>query len=173
MPGEAFVKQAYEAILAGDFERAIRAFEQAIAAEPANPAYHHKCSITCLRSAQWPKALRHAQEAVRLAPANADYRYHLASVEARIAAEEAKHELASADPDFDAVIERLCQALDRDPLLDEAYLLLAAAYGALGRFGDAAAAAREALQLNPAHGEAKRLFADYRRRHRRHRRRRR
>jgi tetratricopeptide (TPR) repeat protein len=124
-----------------------------------------------MRSAQWEKALRHAEEAVRLAPEQAEYRYYLASVRARIAAEEAKSELASADPDYAAVIAGLKQALELDPLLDEAWLLLAAAYGALGRFDEAARAAREALRLNPAHGEAKRLFADYRRRHRRMRRR--
>jgi tetratricopeptide (TPR) repeat protein len=169
--GEGHVRQAYASILEGDYEQAIRSFERAIAAEPGNPAYHHKCSITCMRSAQWEKALRHAEEAVRLAPEQAEYRYYLASVRARIAAEEAKSELASADPDYAAVIAGLKQALELDPLLDEAWLLLAAAYGALGRFDEAARAAREALRLNPAHGEAKRLFADYRRRHRRMRRR--
>jgi len=167
MAGEEHVRQAYASILSGDYEQAIRSFEQAIAAEPDNPAYHHKCSITCMRNAQWPKALRHAEEAVRLAPEQTDYRYHLASVQARIAAEEAKGELASAEPDYAAVIDRLKQALDMDPLLDEAWLLMAAAYGAIGRYDEAARAAREALRLNPAHGEAKRLFADYRRRHRR------
>jgi Putative Zn-dependent protease, contains TPR repeats len=167
MAGEEHVKQAYASILSGDYERAIRSFELAIAAEPDNPAYHHKCSITCMRSALWPKALRHAEEAVRLAPDQTDYRYHLASVQARIATEEAKSELASADPDYPSAIERLKLALELDPLLDEACLLLAAAYGALGRYHEAAQAAREALRLNPAHGEAKRLFADYRRRHRR------
>lgn len=167
MAGEEHVKEAYASILSGDYEQAIRSFEQAIAAEPDNPAYHHKCSITCLRSALWSKALRHAEEAVRLAPEQTDYRYHLASVQARIAAEEAKSELAGADPDYASVIDRLKLALARDPLLDEAWLLLAAAYGALGRFDEAAQAAREALRLNPAHGEARRLFADYRRRHRR------
>jgi tetratricopeptide (TPR) repeat protein len=167
MAGEEHVRQAYASILSGDYEQAIRAFELAIAAEPDNPAYHHKCSITCMRSAQWPKALRHAAEAVRLAPEQEDYRYHLASIRARIAAEEAKSELASADPDYESVIESLKAALEMDPLLDEAWLLMAAAHGALGRFDEAARAAREALRLNPAHGEAKRLFADYRRRHRR------
>ena len=165
--GEEHVRQAYASILSGDYEQAIRSFEQAIAAEPGNPAYHHKCSITCMRSALWTKALRHAEEAVRLAPEQADYRYHLASVQARIAAEEAKGELATADPDYASVIARLKLALEQDPLLDEAWLLMAAAYGALGRFDEAARAAREALRLNPAHDEAKRLFADYRRRHRR------
>jgi len=167
MAGEEHIRQAYASILSGDYEQAIRSFEQAIAAEPGNPAYHHKCSITCMRSALWTKALRHAEEAVRLAPDQTDYRYHLASVQARIAAEEAKNELAAADPDYASVIGRLKLALELDPLLDEAWLLMAAAYGALGRFDEAAQAAREALRLNPAHGEAKRLFADYRRRHRR------
>jgi len=165
--GEEHVRQAYASILSGDYEQAIRAFERAIAAEPENPAHHHKCSITCMRSALWAKALMHAEEAVRLAPDQAEYRYHLAAVRARIAVEEAKSGLASADPDYDSVIAGLRLALELDPLLDEAWLLLAAAYGALGRYGEAARAAREALRLNPAHGEAKRLFADYRRRDRR------
>jgi tetratricopeptide (TPR) repeat protein len=171
MAGEEHVREAYASILSGDYEQAIRSFEQAIAAEPDNPVFHHKCSITCMRSALWSKALRHAEEAVRLAPEQANYRYHLALVQARIAAEEAKSELAAADPDYASVIARLKLALERDPLFDEAWLLLAAAYGALGRFDEAARAAREALSLNPAHGEAKRLFADYRRRHRNTRRR--
>ena len=169
MDGEAHVKSAYESILQGDFEQAIRAFEQAIEADPANPAYHHKCSITCLRSAKWQKAMRHAEEAVRLRPDDAEYRFHLASVEARIAAEEAKLELETAEPDFNAVIARLQDAIERDPLLDEAYLLLAAAYGAIGKYDEAAASAREALKLNPSHGGAKRLFAEYNRKKRRRR----
>lgn len=169
MDGEVYVKQAYESILQGDYEQAIRAFEQAIEADPDNPVYHHKCSITCLRSAKWQKARKHAEEAARLRPDDAEYRFHLASVEARITAEEAKQELASVDPDYASVIGRLRSAIERDPLLDEAYLLLAAAYGATGRFDEAAASAREALKLNPAHGGAKRLFVDYNRKRRRRR----
>lgn len=169
MDGEDHVKLAYESILHGDYEQAIRAFEQAIEVDPANPVYHHKCSITCLRSARWDKALKHAYEAARLRPDAAEYRFHLASVEARIAAEDAKRELASADPDYEAVIMRLKTVLERDPLLDEAYLLLAAAYGAVGRYREAASSVKDALKLNPSHEEAKRLYAAYRRKERRHR----
>ena len=64
-------------------------------------------------------------------------------------------------PDWDAAIGALRTAVELDPLLDDGFAMLAAAYGALGNTKEAAEAAREALRLNPQHGEAKRLFAEY------------
>jgi len=167
MDGDNQVKRAYESILQGDYEQAIRWFEQAIAADPDNPAHHYKCSITCMRSGKWARALQHAEEAARLAPSEAEYEYHLATVRARALAASAEQELASAKPDWHAAIGALRKAVELDPLLDDGFALLAAAYGALGNDKEAAAFAREALRLNPQHGEAKRLYAEHSRKRRR------
>jgi len=170
MNGDEHVKQAYESILQGDYEQAIRCFEQAIDAHPDNPAYHYKCSITCARSAKWAKAMVHAEEAERLDPDNAVYGYHLRTVKARTLIAEAEATLASDSPDFLAAIEALREATGLDPLSDAAFLMLSAAYGALGRYGEAAASAEEALKLNPQHAEAARLLAGVRRKWRKERR---
>jgi tetratricopeptide (TPR) repeat protein len=166
MDGDNEVKRAYESILQGDYEQAIRWFEEAIAADPDNPAYHHKCSITCMRSGKWSKALQHAERAAGLAPGEAEYAYHLATVQARSLAAAAEQELAGGAPDLAAVIDQLKLALELDPLLDDGYVLLAAAYGAVGNYRKAAETAREALRLNPQQSEAKRLFAEYNRKRR-------
>lgn len=166
MDGENQIKRAYESILHGDYEQAIRRFEEAIAADPDNPAYHHKCSITCMRSGKWPKALMHAEEAMRLAPGEAEYAYHLATIRARAIAAEAEQSLASGESVIEKQIARLKEAIELDPLLEEGYLLLAIAYGALGQYREAAEYAREVLRLNPQHSEAKRLFANFNRKRR-------
>ena len=166
MDGDNQIKRAYESILQGDYEQAIRWFEEAIAAEPDNPAYHHKCSVTCLRSGKWGKALQHAEIAAQLAPGETEYTYHLATVQARSLAASAAQELAGDAPDLAAVIGQVKLAVELDPLLDDGFVLLAAAYGATGNFAEAAEAARDALRLNPQHGEAKRLFAQYNRKRR-------
>jgi len=167
MDGDNQVKRAYESILQGDYEQAIRWFEQAIAADPDNPAYHYKCSITCMRSGKWARAMQHAEQAARLAPSEAEYAFHLATVRARTLAASAEQELASDKPDWGAAIDALKTAVELDPLLDDGFALLAAAYGALGNDKQAVESAREALRLNPQHGEAKRLFAEHNRKRRR------
>ena len=167
MDGDNQVRRAYESILQGDFEQAIRWFEKAIAADPDNPAYQYKCSITCMRSGKWARAVQHAEEAVRLAPGEAEYEYHLATVRARALTAAAEQELSSDAPDWSAAIGALKTAVELDPLLDDGFVLLAAAYGAIGSDEEAAESAREALRLNPQHGEAKRLFAEHNRKRRR------
>src|SRR5690606_11124500 len=111
MDGEDKVKRAYESILQGDYERAIRWFEDALAADPDDPAYHYKCSITCMRSAKWAKALLHAEAAARLAPGVQEYEYHWTTVRARALAASAVQELALDKPDWDAAIGALKPAV--------------------------------------------------------------
>ncbi|CAM4217829.1 tetratricopeptide repeat protein [Paenibacillus tarimensis] len=166
MDGGQCVKKAYESILHGDYELAEHWFEQAVASQPFNPAYHHKCSITCLRNGKLDKALHYAEEAVRLEPHNDEWRFHLNTVRAQMLLKESAAILSADLPDYGIAIARLREAIELDPLLDEGYLMLAAAYGTLRMYDEAALCAKEALKLNPQHAGARRLFADYNRRRR-------
>ncbi|PZD93559.1 hypothetical protein DNH61_23355 [Paenibacillus sambharensis] len=166
MDGGQCVKKAYESILHGDYELAEIWFEQAVAAQPVNPEYHHKCSITCLRNGKLDKALRYAEEALRLDPDNGEWRFHLNTVRAQMLLKESAAILAADLPDYGIAIARLREATELDPLLDEGYLMLAAAYGTLRMYEEATRSAKEALKLNPQHAVARRLFADYNRRRR-------
>jgi len=166
MDGESIVKKAYEAILNGDFELAIIRFEEAIALEPENAAYLHKCSITYARSGKWAKALHYAEEAVRLDPEQEEYRFHLQTVRAKQLIHEAEGLLGQNMKDAEQAIAKLQDAARLDPLNVEALLLLGAACASLGRFDEAADYAREAIRLNPGHSAARRLFADVSRRRR-------
>jgi tetratricopeptide (TPR) repeat protein len=166
MDGESVVKQAYEAILSGDFELAIARFEEAISLEPDNAAHYHKCSITCTRSGKWQKALQYAEEAVRLEPEQEEYRFHLQTVRAKVLVQEAEAALEQNPKDIENAIGMLQEATRLDPLNVEALLLLGACFASQGRFDEAAACAREAIRLNPDHSAARRLFADVNRRRR-------
>ncbi|MBC8081042.1 MAG: tetratricopeptide repeat protein [Gorillibacterium sp.] len=159
------IKKAYEAILAGDFERAIDCFEQAIAEEPLEAAHYYKLAITCSRSGKLGKALNAAEAASRLAPSHEGYTQLIAHIEAMQLMEQANDLLAhriaeqGKPPTIDLVMELLEKAVRLDPLSAEAFLFLSAAYEEAGRRAMALRTVREALRLNPKLVEAKRILA--------------
>ncbi|MHA7963479.1 tetratricopeptide repeat protein [Paenibacillus sp. CAU 1782] len=166
MDGESCVRKAYEYILNGDFEEAIAWFEQAIAAEPANPAFYHKCAVSCARSGKWSKAKVYADFAEKLEPDNEEYRYHSGVIQARLLLIEANGLLALSPPIMGEAASLLRQAVSLDPLYFDAIFTLALVYQSAGDLEEAYISAREALRLDPQHAAAKRLFGDIRRKRR-------
>lgn len=169
MRGKEQIQKAYESILDNDFEQAIRSFEQAIELEPDNAEYHYKLSITYARSGKVEQALNHALLACSLDPAHEPYRYHHLHLQA-VQTVRLAERLADAGGDrrLRLAIKLLSQAVQKDPLCLEAYLLLSAVYAELGRFRQAAEAIQEVLKLNPQHQAAhqhieryKKQFATY------------
>lgn len=166
MDGESCIKKAYEFILNGDFEHAIYWFEQAIAEEPGNASFYHKCAISCARSGKWTKAKQYAKIALELEPDNEEYRFHLQTIDAKLLLTEAKLLLLNEPDKADDAIELLLQASKLDPLSLEAFYTLGVVYSSAGRLEEAAASAREALKLEPEHSSARALLADIRRKQR-------
>jgi len=150
--GKKQIQQAYASILDNDFEQAIRSFEQAIELEPDNPEYHYKLSITYARSGKLSQALKHAQLACDLEPAHETYRYQLLHLQAMELVRKAE-KLADAGGrrHLKQAVRLLQEAILKDSLSLEAYLLLSGVYAELGHFRQAARAAQEALKLNPHH----------------------
>ncbi|MCU6708329.1 tetratricopeptide repeat protein [Paenibacillus sp. J5C_2022] len=166
MDGASSVKKAYELILQNDFEGAIYWFEQAIAADPGNASYYHRCAVSCARSEKWQQAKVYADTAEQMEPDNEEYRYHARVVQAKLLIIEVNHLLATEPPSWKDAEDLLMQAISLDPICFEGYYTLALVYGELGRLDEAAANAREALRLEPQHAAARRLFADLNRKRR-------
>jgi len=160
MDGEEGIRRAYESILRGDFEQAIEWFEQAIALEPDNAAYHYKLSITCARSSRLSKAMEHAREALRLDPDNQAYTFHMNHLEAMEFAVQAEKLLEQQGQAYMAAA-LLREAVRLDPLSSRAYLLLSVAYGEQEDFALAVQALQEALRLNPEDEMARKLLGKY------------
>lgn len=161
MDGEEEIKRAYESILRSDFEQAINWFEQAIALEPDNAAYHYKLSITCARSNRLFRAIEHAESAVRLEPDNDTYRYHLRHLNARELVGKAQRCFDRNQDQLYLAAAYLKQAVSLDPLNVNAFLLLALAHAGLEEYDGAIRALNELLKLNPQHESARRLLDDY------------
>ncbi|OBR64798.1 hypothetical protein A7K91_04225 [Paenibacillus oryzae] len=166
MDGESCVRKAYEYILNGDFEAAIEWFEQAIAADPANPSFYHKCAVSCARSGKWSKAKVYADYAEKLEPDNEEYRYHSGVIRARLLLVEANGLLSHTPPLLGEAATMLRQAVTLDPLYFDAIYTLALVWQRAGDLEEAYVCAREALRLDPQHAAAKRLFGDIRRKRR-------
>lgn len=160
MDGENEIKQAYASILDADFERAIDWFEQAVRVDPDNAEYHYKLSMTYARSNKLGKAIEHARRAEKLQPHNEAFRYHAQTLQAREQLARAEHYMNGTMETYLAV-ELLKEAVKLDPLLTEAHLLLAVAYGDSEQYELALAAAKDAAKLDPHSAEANRLVAEY------------
>ena len=166
MDGESCIRKAYEYIFHSDFEGAIFWFEQAIAAEPDNAGYYHKCAVSCARSGKWTKAKVYADVAEKLDPGNEEYRFHLQTIQSRLLLAEADGLIAEAKPNLKEAAERLRHAAALDPLSFDAYYTLAMVCHSDGLLDEAMDCAREALRLDPNHSAARRLFADISRKRR-------
>ncbi|MFD2612046.1 tetratricopeptide repeat protein [Paenibacillus gansuensis] len=160
MDGEASVKKAYEAILNHDFEMAIEWFEEAIAIEPENAAYHYKLSITYSRSGKWAKAKEHAERACSLDPGQEEYKLQIRLLEAKGNVHQAERLAQGTSSDLLHAIKLLKKAIVMDPLLVQAYLLLAEIYREFAEFETAAAYAKEAYKLDPSNLAAAKLVQD-------------
>ncbi|MFD0670387.1 tetratricopeptide repeat protein [Cohnella sp. GCM10027633] len=162
MNGEAYLRQAYEAILKGDFELALHGFQLAIAAEPGNASYYYKGSVTCMRSGKLPLAMSYAQKALELMPDDPTYKLHYRTVKAKQLIAETKGRLAMALPNADACIADLKEATELDPLSVEAFLLLGIAYRIRKDYRRSLESLRETLALDPLNEEARRLLFEVR-----------
>jgi tetratricopeptide (TPR) repeat protein len=160
MDGEFEIKKAYASILESDFERAIDWFERAVRLDPDNAAYHYKLSVTYARSNKLTRAIEHARSAMKLEPGNDAYKFHADALEAKQLMQGAeKHINGKTEPHI--AVEMLKRAILLDPLLIEAFLLLAVAYGELDEFGFALQSAQNAVKLDPQHAEANRLVEEF------------
>ncbi|MHA6483919.1 tetratricopeptide repeat protein [Paenibacillus sp. strain BS8-2] len=167
MDGESCIRKAYDDILRGDFEGAIHWFELAIAAEPDNAGYYHKCAVSCARSNKWHKARQYADIAEKLDPDNDEYRFHTQFVYANLLLEEANVLLAASPPKLLEAGDKLMQVVKLDPLNFDGFYTLAMIRYTEGDMEQALTYIRDALVLDPHHHTAKRLFADIKRKLRR------
>jgi tetratricopeptide (TPR) repeat protein len=162
MDGEKEIKKAYESILMNDFEQAVEWFEQAIAKDPDNAAYHYKLSITYARSNKLGKAVEHANLAVRLEPEEDPYKFHLQHLQAKELIHQAEKWFEEPEQQLWMAISLLKQAAALDSLSTEAYLLLGLAYERLMEYDQAIQAVRDLLKLDPQHEIGLELLAEYR-----------
>lgn len=164
MDGGEAIKKAYEAILRSDFEQAIAWFEEAIASEPDNAAYHYRLSITCARSNRLQVALDHAKEAVRLAPDDLSFRFHYEHLQGKLRVSQAEAALQQGGEQLYLAVVLLKEAVRLDPLSVEARLLLGFACGELEDYGEAISVLKEAERLNPLHEGVQKLLGEYNKR---------
>ncbi len=160
MDENAYIKRAYEAILQHDFERAIDWFEKAIEEEPDNASYHYRLSISCARSNKLAKAAHHALRAYQLSPNTETYLLHLNTIIARELLGKAEELMRDAAPSsLDEACFVLKRALQLNPLLIEAMVLLALVYERLGKYNHAWQVVQDARKLTPEHKELIQLHA--------------
>lgn len=162
MDGTGPIRKAYASILRNDFEQAIHWFEQAIALDPDNAAYHYKLSITCARSGRLAKAIHHASQAVAREPDNQTYLFHLGHLKAKELIARAEESLAQGE-DPHMAVALLKEAVKLDPLSSEAHLLLAGAWAELEEYAHAVQALKESLRLNPGQQTALDMLEQYKR----------
>ncbi|SDC41566.1 TPR repeat-containing protein [Paenibacillus sp. UNCCL117] len=161
MDGEFAIKKAYESILQHDFEQAIRWFETAIALKPECASYHYKLSITYARSNKLQKAIHHAGQASALEPQDEHYFFHLQHLQAKALLVQAEKLFEESDERLWLAVSLVQQAVEMDPLSQEAFLLLAVAYARLGEMHLAIRAVKDLLKLDPDHAIGSRLLSEY------------
>ncbi|WP_168735640.1 tetratricopeptide repeat protein [Cohnella fermenti] len=162
MNGEQCQEQAYHCLLIGDFAGATEWFRRAVEAEPGEPAYLYRASITLARSGKTYEALGYARRAVELAPDDSAFALHLRMLEGRQLSAKAKGCLEQSPPDAEAALPLLLEAVRLDPLAGEARLLLGEAYRRLGDYRLALETIKELIHLQPGNEEARRLLKDIR-----------
>lgn len=118
MLGERWLKAAYSYLYIRDFARAVESFEKAIEADPTNPDYYFRASVTALRNDDVLRAKNWAQSAVHLAPANPLFEEHLAVVEAVLLMQQG--EIAEREGRYDSAFKLYEEAYTRDPLNHDA-----------------------------------------------------
>ncbi len=162
MNGDSCIRLAYDAIFQGDFEAAVHWFGQAIELEPDNAEYYFRGSITCARSGKHVQAMDYAKRAADLNPGEPSYRLHLRMLLARERFAEARRLLSQTEPDVGRGVALLQEAVQLDPLSAQAKLLLGIAYRAQRKYDLAQDCLRDALQLDPGLGEARKWLGEIR-----------
>lgn len=161
MRAEEYIQKAYSSILQSDFEQAIEWFEQAIALDNDNPAYHYKLSITYARSNKLSKALEHAGIAVKLDADHEEYRLHLQYLQAKQRMLEAEKLLNHSIHEAHIAKLLLKEAIALDPLAKEAYVLLAMVFAELNDYQQAILTIKEAIKLDPHDMMIQNLLSQY------------
>jgi len=160
MDNDSNIKKAYESILRSDFEQAALWFEQAVAEQPDNAAYHYKLSITYARSNKLAKAVEHAHKACEISAFDPLYASHLRNLQAKELIQFAEKQMGEGR--HEVAVFKLREATTLDPLATEAHLILGLAYAHLGQYDEATAAMDEVLRLDPHNEYANRWIRDYR-----------
>lgn len=154
----------------GRFEEALRAFEEAVRADPGNPVAHYNVGALKLQIGETDEAIAEFQEAVRLDPEYLKARQNLGTVLSRVGRhEEALEQLQQAleiDPEDAATRQNLANALrradrcaqalphyrwlfDRDPLNEAGWLGSVRCLSQAGDSAAALAANRDGLRALP------------------------
>ncbi|MFC5403782.1 tetratricopeptide repeat protein [Cohnella soli] len=162
MDGETCLREAYDAIFRGDFETAMRSFDQAILLEPNNAVYLHSGSITCARNGRLPQALAYARRSAELQPDNPSYLLHLHMLLSRQRVNEARVLLELPVPNLEEAAKLLKEAAQFDPLSSEARLMLGILYRMQRNYKLSLDSLRDALQLDPLNEETKRHLREVR-----------
>ncbi|WP_158629948.1 tetratricopeptide repeat protein [Cohnella sp. AR92] len=162
MNGEQCLEQAYQYLLAGDFEAAEEWFLKAVETNPDEPSYIYRASITLARNGKLGEALSFAGRAVELAPEEPAFVLHLRTLESKKLLAGAKSLLLHVPPEAEEAIPMLREAARLDPLSGEVKLLLAVAYRYAGDYRLALATLRELVELQPQNEEAKRILRETR-----------
>lgn len=161
MDSEDRIKKAYAAILNHDFELAVTWFEEAIAMEPDNAAYHYKLSITYSRSGRLNKSLEHANKAYKLDQAHEEYLFHLQNLRAKQFIVQAEKVMQTDADQLYQAVWMLKEAITLDPINLQGYIYLAETYSMLHQYVDAIQTIKEVLRLHPLHELASRLLIEY------------
>ena len=119
----------------GNADEAMAELTKGLQMQPASADGQNGLGVALARSGKLEEAIPHLQKGVELAPQSAGYRYNLGRVLA------AKGRFADAVPQFEAAAKL---SGGQDPGVLQ---MLAAMYSETGRYGEAAATARQALEL--------------------------
>jgi len=120
---------------AGRTDEAVDHIRKALDLDPEFSDPHNMLGIVLARAGKLDEAVEHLQKAVANTPDSLEYRFNLGRVLA------ARHSFAEAAPQFEKAVEL---SGGNEPQCLE---MLAAMYAELGRFSDAAQAARRALAI--------------------------
>jgi Tfp pilus assembly protein PilF len=155
--GKQHIKEAYRALFANDFARAVCAFEKAIQCDPTNASYYFKLSITCARNQQLDLAIQTIEKALVLEPKNEKFIMQHQRLNCRRYTEEAVQCLEKGS--IEQALVLIERAVELDPLYMQAHYVAAQVYFLRGQYIQARKAARQAVRLAPNFLEARVLLA--------------
>ncbi len=125
----------------GQTDEAVEHINKALELDPEFPDAHNMLGIVLAREGKLDEAIAHLQKAVSLTPDSVEYRFNLGRVYA------AQHSFTEAIPQFEKAVEL---SGGKEP---QSLEMLAAMYSEVGRFSDAARAARQALATPAAQND--------------------